>query len=533
MTNSHYDIIIVGGGHNGLTCAAYLAKAGRNVLVLERNEQVGGAAVTREFADGFRVSSCAQWLYQFNPSIRAELKLDQYGYELAAENLSTIALAADGDHLTLSSSGLGGTNVSEPDKKAYELFMKQMLKFSGLLAKASERRVPKLLEANWRDRFTLFKLGLGMKLLGKEDMQGLLRIALINIYDVLQENFDNDLVKAALSLDATLGTHMGPRSPNTVFSFLHRRLGEVFGFNGVSVVKGGMSTLSQALASAATANGVEIRTAVPVSRINSTADEVTGVTLASGEIIEAPTVVSNADPKTTFKNLLGFPKLETGVVRRVSNIRMQGNVAKLHLALDSLPQFDGLNENQSGQRLLIVSTMDAMERAFNSAKYGEYSQQPVMDISIPTLHDKTLAPEGKHVLSALVQYAPYKLKQNWDSVKENYTQLLVERLAEFAPGIENQILNCELLTPIDLEREFHLAGGHWHHGEISLDQIMMTRPFPGATQYAMPLTGLYLCGAGAHPGGGVMGLAGKNSAQEILRNNRNKPNHAGEKESVA
>ncbi len=520
MTSSSFEVIIVGGGHNGLVCAAYLAKAGHKVLLLERNERVGGAAITREFADGFSVSACAQWLYQFNPTVQADLNLAQHGLQLAARDLDTIALAADGNHVTLSSTTVHGTSVSQQDQLAYSSFTQQMQKFASLLASASERRAPKLLHSNWTDRITLLKLGLGMKMLGKQDMQDLMRIALINIYDVMQENFDNHLLQAALSLDGTLGTHMGPRSPNSVFSFLYRRLGEVFGFNGPAVVKGGMGELSEALAKAAVSYGVELRTLAAVGKINCNADGVTGVTLTSGEIFNTPVVVSNADPKTTFEKLVGLRNIETGVARRVSTIRMKGNVAKLHLALDGLPDFSGLDMLQQGQRLLIAPSMDAMERAFNAAKYGEFSAEPVMDICIPSLHDSSLAPAGKHVLSALVQYAPYDLKAGWAPVRETYTQLLIERLGAYAPNIGARVLATELLTPVSLEREFHLGGGHWHHGEISLDQIMMMRPFPGATQYAMPLAGLYLCGAGAHPGGGVMGLAGRNAANEIISNSK-------------
>jgi phytoene dehydrogenase-like protein len=242
-----------------------------------------------------------------------------------------------------------------------------------------------------------------------------------------------------------------------------------------------------------------------------------GVELANGETLRAGLVISNADPRTTLDKLVGARNLETGVVRRVASIRMQGTSAKLHLALDGLPAFTGLSEAQLGQRLVIAPSMKYIERAFNSAKYGETSAAPALDISIPTLHDPGLAPAGKHVLSAIVQFAPYDLRAGWDNHKQEFKQRVISLLADYAPGIEAQIVASELLTPVDLEREYHISGGHWHHGEISLDQIMMMRPFAGATQYAMPLDGLYLCGAGAHPGGGVMGLAGRNAAREIIK----------------
>ena len=372
-------------------------------------------------------------------------------------------------------------------------------------------------EANLTDRINLMKLGLGMKMLGKDDMSELLRLALINMYDVMEENFDNELLKGLLSFDGVLGAHMGPRSPNTVFAYLYRRIGDIHGYNGSAVVKGGMGALGAAMADSARASGVEIRSSSPVEQVNLADGRVSGVTLVGGEVINAPLVVSNVDPKTTFEKLVGFRNVETGVVRRVSQIRMRSNVAKLHIALDSLPQFTGLDEAGTGQRLVIAPSMDYIEKAFNSAKYGEHSAAPAMDISIPTLHDPTLAPAGKHVLSAIVQFAPYDLKGGWESNKEAFKQRLIGLLSEYAPGIEGKIVASELLTPVDLEQEFHMKGGHWHHGEISLDQVMMMRPFPGATQYGTPVDGLYLCGAGAHLGGGVMGLAGRNAAQEIIK----------------
>ena len=512
-----YDVLLVGGGHNGLVCATYLAKAGKKVLVLEANEQLGGASATREFAPGYSVSACAHWLNQLSPRVSKDMGLDQHGLELAARDLNSIGLSLDGQHVTVTAAGVEGSTLSAEDKAAYQDFDRLTLKFSKLLAKAFAVRAPKLAESNLTDRINLMKLGLGMKMLGKEDMSELLRLALINMYDVMEENFDNEVLKGLLSFDGVLGAHMGPRSPNTVFGYLYRRIGDIHGFQGSAVVKGGMGALGLAMANAAKAAGVEIRTGSFVQKVNLTDGRATGVTLAGGEVINAPLVVSNADPKTTFEKLVGYPNVETGLVRRVSQVRMRSNVAKLHLALDGLPQFTGLDATRVGQRLVIAPSMDYIEKAFNSAKYGEYSLAPAMDISIPTVHDGSLAPEGKHVLSAIVQFAPYDLKAGWDGHKENCKQQIIKTLEAYAPGIADQISASELLTPVDLEREFHMTGGHWHHGEISLDQVMMMRPFPGATQYGTPVDGLYLCGAGAHPGGGVMGLAGRNAAREIIK----------------
>jgi phytoene dehydrogenase-like protein len=513
-----YDVIVVGGGHNGLVCATYLAKDGRSVLVVEANDCLGGASATSEFADQFSVSSCAHWLFQLNPDIASAMGLNNQGMQLAARDLSTIALAEDGNHLTINGNNLEGGDISEEDRQAFVAFNKKILKFCQLLAGAFNRRAPKLVEGNLTDRLTLAKLGLGMKMLGKEDMSDLMRLALINIYDVMEENFDNELLKGAISLDALLGSHMGPRSPNTVYGYLYRRMGDIFGFKGPAVVKGGMGAVGQAMADAARAKGVDIEVGAAVSKINIDVDRATGVTLADGRVVNAGLVVSNADPKTTFNKLVGLSNIETGVARRVKTLRMKGDAAKLHIALDSLPAFKGLTEQQMGQRLVIAPSMNYIEAAFNASKYGEYSQAPAMDISIPTIHDPSLAPDGKHVMSVIVQYAPYELKEGWsDKSKEAFKNLVLDRIADFAPGLRDSIIASELLTPVDLEERFHIHGGHWHHGEISLDQILMMRPFPGASQYGTSVNGLYLCGAGNHPGGGVMGLAGHNAAKEIIK----------------
>ena len=345
------------------------------------------------------------------------------------------------------------------------------------------------------------------------------------MYDLMEENFDSPQLKALLSFDSVLGSRMGPRTPGTVFGYLHRRSGEIFGYTGVAQVRGGMGSVGEALAASARSRGVEILLGSPVAGIDMCNGRAVGVTLASGEQLGAQVVVSAADPVTTFSRLVGYRNMETGMARRVSQVRCAGNAAKLHLALDGLPRFTGLDDAGLGQRLVIAPDMNYIERAFNAVKYGGYSAEPALDISIPSIHDPALAPAGGHVLSAIVQYAPYAPAGGWEGPaaapgethRECFTRLLLDKLAQYAPGIRQQVVACQLLTPADLERDFGMSGGHWHHGELSLDQVLMMRPFPGASQYASGLDGLYLCSAGCHPGGGVMGLAGRNAAREIIR----------------
>ncbi len=513
---SNFDTIIIGAGHNGLVCASYLAKAGRKVLVLEANEQVGGAAITREFAEGFSVSACAHLLNLLHPQVISDLSLEQHGLKMAATDLSTIALSSAGEHLVLKRDSLSGNGIGVSEQQAYRDFQDKLRRFSKILQKTFMKRPPRLVHKDPADLMNLASLGLSVRMLGREDMRELLRIGAINIYDVLQESFDNELLKGALGFDAVLGSNLGPRSPNSVLTYLYRLSGQLDSTDtAVSLPEEGMRGLGTALRKSAEAAGVEIRTGVAVRRVLLDVDRATGVETVAGEKLNSDLVVSNADPKTTFLQLVEARNLESGFTRRVNNIRMQGKAAKLHLALDGLPEFSGLNEIELGQRLVISPNLDYLEKAFDHSKYGEYSNAPALEVSIPSIHDKSLAPEGKHVLSAIVQYAPYNLRAGWDTNKEVFTNLVIDLLAEYAPGIKEQVSASELLTPVDIESEFNISGGHWHHGEYTLDQFMMLRPVPGAAQYSTPVKGLYLCGAGSHPGGGVMGLAGRNAANEI------------------
>lgn len=512
-----FDAIIIGGGHNGLVCAGYLAKAGKRVLVLEARSEPGGCAATTEFVPGFRVSNCAQWLYQLSPTIIKDFKLPSYGLNFSAENLATIALDTAENHLRIAGDNLDGPGIAAEDHQNFRDFRRKMRKYAKLMQIAYETRPPKLVEHDWRDKLTMARLGLGMKGLGKDDMSDLMRLILINIYDVMNETFTSEQLRAALALDAVIGTPMGPRSPNTVFTYLHRFFGETQGFNGVSQVTGGLGQLGQALSQSVAALGVEVRCDQRVASINKTHDKATGVTLASGETLSADLIVSSADPVTTFKNLVGYAHIETGFARRIEHIRSKSGTAKVHLALSALPKFKGLNEQDLKHRLIIAPTMNDIERAFNALKYDECSEHPALDISIPTLNDPSLAPSGQHVLSAIVQYAPHSPKAGWDHLREEFLNRVISEIERYAPGISDLVCGKELLTPSDLEAEFGMTGGNWHHGELTMDQVLMTRPAHGATQYRTPIDGLYLCGAGSHPGGGLMGLAGKNAAQEIIR----------------
>lgn len=509
MTDT-YDAIVVGAGHNGLVCSALLAKAGKRVLVLEANSQVGGAAITREFTDGYSVSACAHLLYQLQSEVRKDLKLST---RLASEDMTTIALSEDGNHLRISADSVEG--VSDEDAEQYRRFRKRMTRFSDLLRKFFNKRPPRLGTKDIQDFITLGQLGLDMRMLGKEEMQEFLRLIGMNIHDEVTERFESPKLRGAISLDAVLGTHLGPRSPNTIMTYLYRQAGD-HGRTGVPA--GGMGSVSNELAHAARNAGVTIRTDMPVKRIIIENGRATGVETVSGERFESLMIISNADPKTTVMNLIGAKHVETGFARRISHLRAKGNAAKLHLALDGLPAIDGLSKKDYAERIVIAPDEHYVERAFNPAKYGESSPNPVLEITFPSFRDETLAPAGKHVMSAIVQYAPYDLKGGWnEEAKANFMQAIMSTLAGYMPDIEQRITASELLTPADIESEFHISGGHWHHAELTLDQFLFVRPVNGAAQYSLPIDGVYLCGAGTHPGGGVSGAAGRNAARTILR----------------
>ena len=504
-----FDAIVVGAGHNGLVCAALLARSGKQVLVLEANDQVGGAAVTREFADGYAVSACAHLLYQLQPAIRKALKLKP---RLAAENLATIALSEEGRHVRITGGDVEG--VSGADVDNYRAFHKRMTRFADLLRTYLNKTPPRLGTRRTRDFLTLARLGFDIRRLGRQEMQAFLRLVGMNIHDEVTERFVSPLLRGAVSFDAVLGTHLGPRSPNTIMTYLYRLAGD---HARIVSPEGGMGSVSDELAQAARDAGAEIRTGSPVKRILVENGRAAGVETAGGERFDSYTIVSNADPKRTLLELVGARHMETGATRQVHHFRSCGNAAKLHLALDELPEFVGLKRADYAERLVIAPDEHYVERAFNPAKYGEASPEPVLEITFPSYRDARLAPSNRHVMSAVIQYAPYGLKGGWtQDAKAEFEAAAIRAIERYAPDIARHISASELLTPADIEREFHITGGHWHHGELTLDQFLFVRPICGFAQYGMPVDGLFLCGAGAHPGGGVSGAPGRNAANEIL-----------------
>jgi len=431
--------------------------------------------------------------------------------------MSMVGLAVNGEHVFAGGESLEGAGPD--DAEAYRNYCRLLHRFAGALEPSWFKTIPPINSRRMSDLVTFAGMGLNLRRLGKADMREFLRVASLPMRDLMDEYFASDLVKGMLCWDGLVGGRMAPRSPNSaVLALLYRMSGDTRGSHVVPA--GGVGGLISSLEAAATTAGAEVRFGAEVSRIavEASADglNAVGVRLANGEEIKAGRVISAADPKTTFIKLLGVEYLDIGFTNRIRRLRCNGLVGKLHLALDGLPEFNGL-ESPDG-RMIIAPTMDAIEFAFDDAKYGKCSQEPVMEVCIPSLHDASLAPAGKHLLSAHVMYIPYKLKGGWtDAARNKACERAIDTLSHYAPGIRDQIIHSEFLTPADLEREYRVTGGHWHHAEFAMDQMLMTRPTYGAAQYSTPVPGLFLCGAGSHPAGDLVGAAGHNAAQEILR----------------
>ena len=508
-----YDAVVIGAGHNGLVCAGYLANAGMRVLVCEASPAIGGMAAERRFGDGkqYSLPALAHLQFPVATTLREDLKLDSFGYS-AGDPVETVTLARDSEPVILGADSVRGGTLGDADIAAYPDFSKRYREFAAALAPLFETKPPRLRNPAGGDRSTFMKLGWKVRFgLGRENMYEFLRVAAINVYDVLNEVFDDERLKAAIAFDAVIGNAMGPRTPGTVLTWLQRLHSERHGPPALS-----NGTLVAALARSAEAAGAVIRPGCTIERIVVENGRATGVALAGGETLEAGIVVSGIDPRATFLRLVGAPQLDAMFANRVRQIRGAGVVGKLHLGLEGLPEFSGIDASQLRHRLLIAPSMRHIERAFNASKYGECSEHPVFEITVPSLADPSLAPEGRHVMSVNVAYLPFGLEGGWAERRSAVVRHLLAELESYAPGIASQVTDHELLSPADIERDYGAVEGHWHHGELSIHQSLMLRPLYGAAQYDTPVERLYLCSAGCHPGGGVTGLPGRNAAKRIL-----------------
>ncbi len=518
-----YDAVVVGAGHNGLVTAATLARAGRRVLVLERRPVVGGAAVTEEFHPGFQGLPGASLCGLLRPEIVQELGLVQRGLQLLPLDPEVTALGGDSKTLRIWKDPARTAQellASSPrDAAAFPAFRSLMVSLAALVDPIMDQAPPEVSDWRWADQLLLLRRGVELRRLGKETMYAAIRMVPMSLRSVLDEWFETDLLKAALAVDALQGTFRGPYSPETAFGLIHHYVPAAHG-GAWSLVRGGMGRLTQLLAAAAQEAGAAIRTGAGVREILTKDGRATGVQLDSGETILADAVISNADPKRTFLHLVDPTELPLEFLDRIRHFQTEGVVAKVNLALDAAPSVPG-HDGMPPPHLRIAPSLEYLERAYDDAKYGAVSRRPFLDIVIPTLVDPSLAPPGKHVMSVLVQYAPYHRKSGtWATEREAFSDSVVELLDGYLPGLRRLVLGREILSPADLETRFGLTDGHIYHGEMTLNQQLVLRPAPGWSRYRTPIVGLYLCGSGAHPGGGITGAPGRNAGRVVLEDLR-------------
>jgi len=524
------NVVVLGAGPNGLTAAAYLAKAGHKPLVLERRPVVGGLAVTEEFAPGFRCSSVLHGAGPFRPGVVRDLGLERHGLSFIQTEVRVFASSADG--------GRGIALYGDPARTARELeavskhdasgwlaFHESLGRIGSVLAPLVSMTPPSIDDPSFGELWELFGIGRKFRGLPRRDAFRLLRWGPMAVADLVSEYFETELLRAAVAARGILGAFAGPWSAGTSLGLILQAAFDANAAGPATFVRGGMGALTQSLAAAAKGFGAQIRTNAEVTRISTKDGAVSGVVLASGEEIPASAVVSNADPKRTLLGLLDPVDLDPDFLQKMRNYRSTGCVAKVNLALSALPRFPsaqalGGDGATLAGRIHIGPEIDYLERAYDAAKYGDFSPHPWCEATIPTVTDASLAPDGKHVMSVLAQFAPYKLKGGWNGKREALGDAIVGALAAHAPGIESLVEARQVLTPEDLETTFGTSGGHVLHGEPALDQLFTMRPLLDWANYRTPISGLYLCGSGTHPGGGVTGAPGQNASREVVKDLR-------------
>jgi len=521
----HYDAIVIGGGHNGLVNAAYLAKAGKKVVVLERRHVLGGAAVTEEIFPGFLFSECSYVVSLLRPEIIRELELPRHGLEILPLD-GTFTPMPSGDYLWRVNDHAKTIREirrhSRVDAEAYEEFSKMMVPMCRFVKPILSMIPPDPTTLNPRDLKQLHFLLQRFRELSSDERYTLVQLMTMSAADFLDQWFETDALKATMSASGIIGTFLGIRSPGTAYVLLHHYMGEIDGaFRSWGFSRGGTGAISNAIASAARELGAEIRTKAPVTKILTKNGRTCGVVLQSGEEISGDVVSSSVDPHLTFEKFLEPNELPSDFLESVRRYKFRGSSGKVNLALDALPNFKCLPGHGAHLRgaISISPGMDYMERAYDDAKYGHYSRRPYIDMVIPSLTDPSVAPPGKHVLSCFVQYAPYKLAEgNWDEQREAFGNNVIDTIAEYAPNIKDIIIGKQVLTPLDLELEFGLTQGNIFQGELSLEQLFFLRPVAGWAYYRTPIHNLYMCGSATHPGGGIMGANGRLASQVILKN---------------
>ena len=528
-----YDAIIIGAGHNGMICAAYLAKAGKKVLVLERRHLVGGATVTEEINPGFKYTVCSYVVSLLRPQIIADLNLPDYGFELLPLD-GTLTPMPDGDYL-MRWHDAGETRRelmrhSAADAEAYERYSELMYHLAKTVRPILSTTPPSptsLSPSNLKD---LVEVGRKFSRSG-EHLYDLAKLMTMSSAEYVEQWFENPTLQATLSASGIIGTFLGPRSPGSAYVMLHHYMGEIDGqFRAWGFPRGGMGGVAEAIAASARDFGVDIRLEAPIEQILIKDGSVRGVVLEGGEEIRARTVISSLDPRRTFEKLIEPEHLDGEFLERIARYKIRGSSGKVNLSLDALPEFSCLDpvrrrgesiEPYLAGAMSISPDIDYLERAYDDAKYGRFSRRPYLDMIIPSMIDPSMAPPGKHVMSIFVQYAPYDLAEGtWDDQREAFGDAVIDTLSEYVPNLKDIILHRQVVTPLDMERTFGLTQGNIFHGELTLEQLFFLRPVPGSEGYTTPIQNLWMCGSGTHPGGGVMGAPAQLAAKAILEAGR-------------
>jgi phytoene dehydrogenase-like protein len=519
-----YDVIVIGGGHNGLVNAAYLARAGKRVLVLERRYVLGGAAVTEEVFPGFKFSVASYVVSLLRPEIIRELDLPRHGLEILPLD-GTFTPMPGGDYLWRTNDHARTRREiarhSRLDAEAYDEYGRAMVEMGRFVKPIMGMTPPDPTSLNPKGLMDLLFLGRRFRRLPAEDKYNQVQLMTMSAVDFLDRWFETDVLKATMSASGIIGTFLGVRSPGTAYVLLHHYMGEIDGaFRSWGLARGGTGAISNSIADAAREAGAEIRTEAPVEKIVLQNGRAAGVRLQSGEEIRADVISSSVDPRLTFMRMVGEEHLPEDFVEDIRRYKFRGSSGKVNLALDALPDFKSMPGAGAHLRgaISISPSVEYMERAYDDAKYGRFSRRPYIDMVIPSLTDPSVAPPGKHVMSCFVQYAPYNLKEGtWDERREEFGDTVIDTIAEHAPNIRDIVLHRQVLTPLDIEREFGLTEGNIFQGELTLEQLFFLRPAPGWAQYRTPVRNLYMCGSATHPGGGIMGASGRNGAEKILR----------------
>jgi phytoene dehydrogenase-like protein len=523
-------VALIGGGHNALITAFYLAKGGFKPLVLERREMVGGGAITEEFHPGFHASTLSHTVGPLRADIARDLDFHKLDCEILRPDPRVFAPTPDRKSLLFyndhARTAAEIARFSEKDAAKYTQFAETLDHLFTVLGELVAVTPPAIDSPSPEDFWNLFKAGRSVRSLGKHGIFDLLRWGPMAVADFVSEFFETDLLRAVIAARGIFGTALGPWSAGSTAVLLLRAAADSHPVGSAAFPRGGLGSLTRALADAARKAGVEIRTNSEVQHIRAKDGAVTGLMLADGEEIPVEAVVSGVDPKRTFFKLLDPTQLDPTFALRIRNVRAMGTVAKVHLALGGLPAFSALDPtegflNSLSGRIHIGPEIDYLERAFDASKYGEFSPSPYLDVTIPTILDPSLAPDGKHVLSAHVQFAPFHLKSgDWETSRRDLGVAVIKTLAEYAPNLPSLIEQTQVITPLDLETVYGFTGGHIFHGELALDQLFTMRPVLDWARYKTPIRGLYLCGSGTHPGNGLTGASGANAAREIIRDLR-------------